>query len=169
MRFRLTPETKFTFSVDDEIGTKISFVKEKLVGNNTFEIETLFGMREILYHGVCEGNQINLTRSIDYFYKLPIYPTSRITFSLKENSTLIKVRCSLSSSWTVFIYCTYFFIFLGVILGWFHSTSTQSIIILLFKMLGSIFILNVLIFGYHFSEVKNVKNIIKGVVDRVPD
>lgn len=156
----LIPETTFYFAPDNDNDMVFFSMKENLIGERLFSIETLFGNKDANYYGEYGDNQIDLTRKIDSLNKIPIYPTSRITFSSNQNKKGIKVRCSLSAYWRFFIYSIYILLLFGLVFNWFYSDSLQSKIILLSKIFGSILILNIIIFGYHYSEVRNVKKII---------
>jgi hypothetical protein len=162
----LIPRTTYDFVVDFEMNLVFTSLKENLIGERPFNIKTLFGTKDVNYYGEFKENQIYLTRKIDSLNKIPIYPSSRIIFLSNENQKMIKVECSLSVYWRVFIYSIYLFLLIGLVLGWFHSASLQSKILLLNKIFGSILILNMVILGYHFSEVRNIKKIILGIVNR---
>ncbi len=160
----LIPITKFDFVVDDNPNLLISSFKEKLLGERQFCIETLIGKKEAMYNGEFGNNQINFTRNIDSIITLPIYPTARITFLIKENQKMIKVSCSFSIISRIAIYLIYVLILFVFMYEWFLSNSFHSKMILLFKMFGSILILNIIVLGYHFTEVNNVKKIILDVL-----
>lgn len=160
MRF-LIPETTFDFTLDGEMDKVVSSIKEKLIGEKRFRIETFFGHKDVIYYGNFGDNQIDLTRKIDSINKIPIYPTAKIKFFSNESTTSVNVRVSLNTAWTIFIYCIYIIAIIVLAFGWMNTASTYSKIILLCKALGTIGILNLLILGYHFSEVKNLKLIIK--------
>ena len=161
--FRLYPETKFTVEVEAEPNLVFPYFTEKLVGERSFKIESIFGKKEVNYVGTCEENQINFTRSIDSWNKIPVYPTSKIKFTSALNKTVLNVICSLSTPWIVFFYLVYLLLILAFLIGWFDAISVRDKTILVFKTLGLMIILNAIIFGYHFSELKNIKRILDKV------
>lgn len=161
---RFYPESKFAKSIEVDIDSAIPYLTEKLVGKKSFEIETLFGMKEASYDGKFEDNQIYFTRSMDSWNGIPIYPTSKIKFISDLNNTVINIKCSISAPWVIFIYLIYFFLILFFFIGWFNATSIRSKTVLFFEIIGSVTLINTLLFSCHFSELKNVKKIINEVV-----
>jgi hypothetical protein len=53
---------------------------------------------------------------------------------------------------------------LAFFIGWFDAVSIQDKTILVFKLFSSIMLLNAVLLGYHFSELKNIKYIINEIV-----
>jgi hypothetical protein len=99
---RLYPETKFIVEVEDELDFTFPYFIEKMVGKHSFQIESIFGKKEVNYNGSSDVNQIYFTRSIDSWNTIPVYPSSNIKFVLELNKTKLNVRCSISTSWIVF-------------------------------------------------------------------
>ncbi|WP_341903543.1 hypothetical protein [Fluviicola taffensis] len=163
---RLYPESKFTVEVEGEVDLTLPYFKEKLVGKQRFRIESFFGMKEVFYNGKFEDNKIYFTRSIDSWNRIPIYPTSKIKFVSDPNKTVLDIRCSLSVPWIIFIYLIYLLLILVFFMGWFNATSIRDKTVLIFKILGAVTVLNILLFSYHFSELKNVKNIINEIAKK---
>ena len=160
---RLYPETKFSLEVAAEPNLVLPYFTEKLVGEHAFQIDSIFGKKEAIYNGSSENGQIIFSRSIDSWNKIPVYPTSKIKFTSASKTSILHVRCSLSRPWLVFFYFVYSFLILAFLIGWFDAFSLRDKTILVFKTLGSIIILNAIIFGYHFSELKNIKRILDEV------
>lgn len=160
---RLYPETKFSLEVAAEVNVVLPYFTEKLVGGHAFQIDSIFGKKQATYDGLLEDNHIFFTRRIDFWNNIPVYPTSKIKFASHLNTSILSVRCSLSKPWIVFLYFVYSLLILAFLIGWFDAFSVRDKTILVFKTLGSIMILNAIIFGYHFSELKNIKRILDEV------
>ena len=159
MRF-LIPETIFDFLIENKEDYTILTLKEKLIGDRLFSVSSLFGNQNAKYQGEYDRNQIKMTRKIESLYRIPIYPTSNISI----NNNVIKVKCTLSNYWVVFIYFIYAFMLLGFIFNWTHLNLFQAKIFLACKFLISILIFNTILLGYHFSEVNNIKKILKEIL-----
>ena len=153
----ITPESKFTYSIDCESKMVSDFLREKLVGERTFELDTFLGKNEAKYNGELENNIITFTRRIQGT-KASLYPSCKIKIAPNgEQRTIISVRCALSIYWVVFLYVLYIAVFSVFI----YETINNFSFVKLLLFLGGIMIWYAIVFGTHLNELKHYKDIFK--------
>ena len=155
----ITIETRFDLQVNGKLNEVEKKLKEKLVGDNCFEIETIFGDRKVLYNGIFDSNTFVFMRSNETT-RIIMYPICNIKLSdVEKNTTTIKVKCALPIYWVIFLY----FIYVGSIaIFLFCPDKLFSIDIL--KLISGLVLLNAIILGIHFNELKHYKSILNKLV-----
>jgi hypothetical protein len=156
MKF-LLPETTIDFRSLYPKDISFSSFKELILKKNVVKINTLFGEKEVKYHSELGELEIRLTRTSDAAFGIPIYPTARMIFPSNQAPY---VNVSVSIYWMVFIYFFYFLLIIAGIYHWNLSFSVTSKIVLMSKLVSSLLLFNLMLFGYHFYELRNIKKII---------
>lgn len=162
------PLTKFEIEVNGNSESIFEKLSSTISSENKFDIETIFGQNKAVYIGCVDHSSIIFHRKIEsIFFGIPIYPSNNITVKKDGDKVLILNELSLSGAWKFFLSVIYFLSILMFVLGMFKIIDVGSIHILIIKMILLVAILNILVFYYHFSELKNIKFIMSKIVQNM--
>jgi hypothetical protein len=158
----LNPKTKFVISSEKKLEQVSIYIESILIGENKFCLEGIFGSKDVFYTGKLEGDKCFLTRNIDTSFSIPVYPTALISIYPKdENSSYVSVECSLSKWWVITFSILYTVLLIVLVFKLTRADSFAELSLLVLKVLGSMLLFNLLIYGYHITEVNNFRKILK--------
>jgi hypothetical protein len=159
----INPTTKFIEVIEKDTDQVLKFFEMKMAGKNKFNLGST-GNNIFFYTGKNENNIFYLTRDIDTSLSIPIYPTAKFSiYPTEEKKTSIIIECSLSNNWIVMLTFIYSLIFIVLIFKLINSYSLWISFMTILKVFASVILINILIYGYHFSEVKNFQKLFKQI------
>lgn len=152
----VTIESKLDLNTENELSAVKAIIQHHLIGENQFQIDSVFGKKNVRYKGEWKDDGFTFERE-NVSSRLVMYPRCVIELMrLNGNSTKIFVKCSLSIYWVVFLYFIYIFSLLALFL---NNHSIFSIEFL--KYAGGIILLNFMILSIHFFEWSHYESILK--------
>lgn len=152
----ILPESKFEVAFATQDVNSCKEIKALMSQVQTLEVDAVFGKKHVAYQIEKEQQYLLMTRESKSLTLIP-YPTFRLSFSSQPDQCVVLVTGTLSVVWKAFMYSIYLLLLVASVYEWMHAPTGISKFILIGKIIASFGILQLLLFGYHFSEVKNVK------------
>lgn len=152
----ILPESKFEVAFATQDAYSCNEIKAQMIQVQTPEVDAVFGKKHVAYQIEKDQQSLLLTRESKSLTLIP-YPTFHMSFSSQPGRCIVQVTCSLTLVWKAFVYSIYLLLLVASVYEWLHAPTGITKFILIGKIIASIGIIQLLVFGYHFSEVKNVK------------
>lgn len=145
----------------------LRLLRDTFLGQKAYEIDSIFGKNAVNYNCEIDNDELRLTRSMGVSFRLPVYPTANISVHAINDESIIKIDIRLSIYWRIFICFIYLLIFVLVVFSLFQKNEISEKAFLILKSFGSVLVLNVVVYFYHYTESNNIRLIFENNIGDV--